>query len=42
MIKTRTIDATTILDLHGPLAAGPEDAALRKAIREAFEGGAHT
>jgi anti-sigma B factor antagonist len=42
MIKVRTLDAITILDLHGPLAAGQEDAALRKAIRVAFEGGATT
>ena len=32
MIKSRTNDAVTILDLHGPLIAG-EDAAVRKAIR---------
>ena len=42
MINTRTQDAITILDLHGPLAAGHEDAALRKAIRLAFESGATT
>jgi anti-sigma B factor antagonist len=42
MIKTRTLDAITILDLHGPLSAGHEDAALRKAIRTAFESGATT
>ena len=42
MIKTRTVDAIAILDLHGPLDAGQEDAALRKAIRLAFESGAHT
>jgi anti-sigma B factor antagonist len=42
MITTRTLDASTILDLHGALAAGEEDAALRKAIRLAFEGGATT
>jgi anti-sigma B factor antagonist len=40
MITTRTLDTTTILDLHGPLAAGQEDAALRNAVRVAFEGGA--
>ena len=42
MITTRTLDAVTILELRGPLAAGGEDAALRKAIREAFEAGATT
>jgi len=42
MITTRTLDRITILDLHGPLAAGQEDAALRKAIRLAFENGAQT
>ena len=42
MIQTRTSDAMTILDLHGPLVAGQEDAALRQAIRRAFEGGART
>lgn len=42
MITTRTLDAATILDLHGPLTAGNEDAALRKAIRLVFEGGAST
>ena len=42
MINTRTVDAITILDLHGALDAGHEDAALRKAIRLAFESGAHT
>ena len=42
MLTTRTLDAITILDLHGPLAAGQEDAALRKAIRLAFENGAAT
>jgi anti-sigma B factor antagonist len=42
MIQTRTLDTITILDLHGPLSAGQEDAALRKAVRLAFEGGAHT
>ena len=42
MIKTRTFDAITILDLHGPLAAGRDDAGLRQAIRLAFEGGATT
>jgi anti-sigma B factor antagonist len=42
MITTRTLDRITILDLHGPLSAGQEDAALRKAIRLAFENGAHT
>jgi len=40
MITTRTLDTITILDLHGPLAAGHEDAALRKAVRLAFESGA--
>jgi anti-sigma B factor antagonist len=42
MITTRTIDATTILTPHGPLAAGRVDAALRQAIRVAFEAGART
>jgi anti-sigma B factor antagonist len=42
MITTRTLDATTILTPHGPLAAGQQDAALRQAIRVAFEGGART
>jgi anti-sigma B factor antagonist len=42
MITSRTLDAVTILDLNGPLAAGPEDTALRKAVREAFEAGART
>ena len=42
MIKSRTLDAVTILDLHGALAAGQEDAALRQAIRLAFENGATT
>jgi anti-sigma B factor antagonist len=42
MINIRTLDAITILDLHGPLAAGQDDAALRKQIRVAFEAGAKT
>ena len=42
MIHTRTLDAITILDLHGPLAAGQDDALLRNKIRAAFEGGAKT
>ncbi len=42
MIKTRTLDSTTMLDLHGPLVAGQDDAALRKAIRTTFEDGAKT
>ena len=42
MLTTRTLDAITILDLHGPLAAGREDAALRKAVRDAFENRATT
>jgi anti-sigma B factor antagonist len=42
MINTRTLDAIAILDLHGPLAAGQDDAALRQAIRVAFERGATT
>ena len=42
MITIRTLDAITILDVHGPLAAGQEDAALRKAIRDAFDAGATT
>ena len=40
MITTRTLDAITILDLHGPLVNGSADAALRKAIRLAFDTGA--
>ena len=40
MLTTRTLGAITMLDLHGPLAAGHEDAALRKAVRLAFENGA--
>jgi anti-sigma B factor antagonist len=42
MINIRILDAITILEVHGPLAAGQEDAALRKAIRVAFENGATT
>jgi anti-sigma B factor antagonist len=42
MIQTRTSEAMTILDLHGPLVAGQEDAALRQAIRRAFDAGART
>jgi anti-sigma B factor antagonist len=42
MINIRTLDTITILDVQGPLAAGQEDAALRKAVRVAFEGGATT
>lgn len=42
MIQTRTLDAITILDVRGVLAAGGEDAALRKAIRLAFDSGART
>ena len=42
MIKSRTLDTITILDLNGPLGAGTGDAALRKAVRDAFEGGART
>ena len=42
MIDTRAVGAITILHLHGPLAAGQEDAALRQAIRLAFETGART
>jgi len=42
MLTTRTLDATTIIELHGPLGAGQDDAALRQAIRAAFEGGAMT
>ena len=42
MINGRTLDASTILDLHDPLTAGHEDAALRQAIRLAFERGATT
>ncbi len=40
MITTRTVDAITILDLHGPLGAGKDDVNLRTTIRLAFEGGA--
>jgi anti-sigma B factor antagonist len=40
MIETRKVDATTILDLHGPLASGPGDADLRQAVRLAFDSGA--
>jgi len=42
MINTRTNGTITLLDVHGPLTAGNGDAALRKAIRDAFEGGAGT
>ena len=42
MMTTRTLGAITILDLHGPLGAGQQDAALRTAIRLAFEGGSTT
>jgi anti-sigma B factor antagonist len=42
MIKTRTLDTITILDLHGPLVAGGDDASLRKAMRTAFDNGAMT
>jgi anti-anti-sigma factor len=42
MMNIRTLDTMTIIDVHGPLASGQEDAALRKAIRAAFEGGATT
>jgi anti-sigma B factor antagonist len=42
MIQTRAVDTITILDLHGPLVAGQEDAALRTAIRLAFDTGART
>ena len=41
MIKSRTTDAIAVLDLHGPLISG-EDAAVRKAIRLAFDNGART
>jgi len=41
MITSRTSNAIIILDLHGPLVAG-EDAAVRKAVRSAFENGART
>ena len=40
MITTRTVDGITILDLHGPLGAGRDDATLRTMIRQAFEDGA--
>ena len=42
MINTRTVDGITILDLHGPLGAGEGDAAVRQAVRLAFERGAMT
>ena len=42
MIQTRAVDTITILDLHGPLVAGQEDAAVRNAIRVAFDTGART
>jgi len=42
MLTTRTLGAITILDLHGPLAAGHDDTALRNAVRLAFENGATT
>ena len=42
MITTRTLDAITILSPHGLLSAGQVDAALRQAVRAAFEGGART
>jgi anti-sigma B factor antagonist len=42
MLTTRSLGAITILDLHGPLAAGHDDAALRNAVRVAFENGATT
>jgi anti-sigma B factor antagonist len=42
MIQTRMIGPIVILDLHGALAAGQEDSALRQAIRFAFESGART
>ena len=42
MIQTRTLGEATILDLRGPLTAGPEEAALRHAIRQAFDAGART
>jgi anti-sigma B factor antagonist len=41
MIASRSNDAIAILDLHGPLIVG-EDAAVRKAIRLAFDNGART
>jgi anti-sigma B factor antagonist len=40
MINTRTLGTIRILDLHGPLGAGRDDANLRTAIRLAFEEGA--
>ena len=42
MLTTRTLDAITIIELHGPLGAGQDDAALRQAIRVAFERSATT
>jgi len=41
MIGNRTNESIAILDLHGPLIVG-EDAAVRKAIRLAFDNGART
>jgi anti-sigma B factor antagonist len=40
MIATRTLGGITIIDVDGPLAAGQGDAALRQAIRLAFDQGA--
>jgi anti-sigma B factor antagonist len=40
MIGTRTADTATILDLHGPLTSGQDDAGLRQAVRLAFDNGA--
>ena len=40
MIVTRIAGAVTVLDLHGPLAAGQDDAGLRQAVRLAFDNGA--
>jgi anti-sigma B factor antagonist len=42
MIQTRAVGTITILDLHGPLMAGQDDAAVRNAIRVAFDTGART
>lgn len=42
MLTTRSLGAISIIDLHGPLGAGQQDAALRTAIRVAFDGGSTT
>jgi anti-sigma B factor antagonist len=40
MIGRRRLAGITLFDLHGPLAANHDDAALRQAIRSAFDEGA--